>query len=129
MNFPKLLTKKTTLKLVVSVAWLKAAIHVLLDMMDVPVWTQFLAATYLLDAHTNTQNSTCGSFLATASDGVTCDTPQLLQFVFWERILYVDHTNTMPESKEYSGYFVGCSTNVGDSSTYIVSTMYTLNKW
>ena len=38
--------------------------------------------------------------------------------MFWERVLYLDHTDAFPESKERPGYFVGCSPNVGDALTY-----------
>jgi hypothetical protein len=101
-----------------GIRWLKAAIHVLLDMTGSPSWTWFLAATYLSDIHNHTWNNERKFIPATARDGVTRDISRLLQFVFWERVLYLDHTDSFPEARERPGYFVGCSPNVGDILTY-----------
>ena len=37
-----------------GICWLKAAMHVLLNMTGAPAWTWFLAATYLADVHNHT---------------------------------------------------------------------------
>ena len=78
-------------------------------MTGAPAWTWFLAATYLSDIHNHTWNNERQFIPATARDGVTRDISHPLQFVFWERVLYLDHTDSFPESKERPGYFVGCS--------------------
>ena len=97
---------------------MKSAIHVLLDMTGVSAWTWFLAATYLADVHNHTWNAERNCIPSTARDGITRDISRLLQFIFWERVLYLDHVDAFPESKERAGYFVGCSPNVGDELTY-----------
>jgi hypothetical protein len=101
-----------------GIRWLKSAIHVLLDMTGAPAWTWFLAATYLADVHNHTWNNEREIIPTTARDGITRDTSRLLQFVFWERVLYLDHVDVFPQSKERPGYFVGCSPNVGDDLSF-----------
>jgi len=101
-----------------GIRWLKSAIHVLLDMTGAPAWTWFLAATYLADVHNHTWNNEREFIPTTARDGITRDISRLLQFVFWERVLYLDHVDAFPQSKERPGYFVGCSPNVGDDLTF-----------
>ena len=101
-----------------GIRWLKSAIHVLLDMTGAPAWTWFLAATYLADVHNHTWNNERAFIPITARDGITRDISRLLQFVFWERVLYLDHVDAFPQSKERPGYFVGCSHNVGDDLTF-----------
>jgi hypothetical protein len=103
-----------------GVRWMKAALHVLLDMTGAPVWTWFLAANYLADIHNHTWNNERKFIPATARDGITRDISKYLQFVFWERVLYLDHVDKFPESRERPGYFVGCSNNVGDDLTFLV---------
>jgi hypothetical protein len=101
-----------------GIRWLKSAIHVLLDMTGAPAWTWFLAATYLADVHNHTWNNEREMIPTTARDGITRDISRLLQFVFWEKVLYLDHVDSFPQSKERPGYFVGCSPNVGDDLTF-----------
>ena len=87
-------------------------------MTGAPSWTWFLAATYLSDIDNHTWKIERQFIPVTARDGVTRDISCLLQFVFWERVLYLDHTDSFPESRERQEYFVGCSPNVGDALTY-----------
>ena len=101
-----------------GIRWLKSALHVLLDMTGAPAWTWYLAAMYLADVHNHTWNKEREFIPSTARDGVTPDISRLLQFVFWERVLFLDHVDAFPESKERAGYFVGCCPNVGDELTY-----------
>ena len=42
----------------------------------------------------------------------------LLQIVFLERVLYLDHTASVLDPKGRQGYFVGYSLNAGDDLTY-----------
>jgi hypothetical protein len=97
--------------------WLKSAIHVLLDITGAPAWTWILAATYIADVHNHTWNNE-REFIPTTQDGITRDISRLLQFVFWKRVLYLDHVDALPQSKKRPGYFVGCSHNVGDDLTF-----------
>ena len=103
-----------------GIRWLKSAVHVLQDMTGAPPWTWYLAALYLADIHNHTWNKEQGFIPITARDGITRDISRLLQFVFWERILYLDHQGSFPDSKERLGYFVGCSSHVGDELTYLI---------
>src|SRR5688500_15443933 len=50
--------------------------------------------------------------------GVTPDISVLLQFTFWQPILYLDHEEVWPSSKERAGRWVGVAHNIGDSLTY-----------
>ena len=103
-----------------GIRWLKSATHVLLDMTNAPAFAWFLAVLYLADIHNITWNKEQQSIPATARDGITCDISKFLQFIFWERVLYLDHTCSFPDSNERAGYFCGCSPNVGDELTYRV---------
>jgi len=60
-------------------------------MTGAPPWTWYLAALYLADIHNHTWNKEQGFIPITARDGITRDLSRLLQFIFWERILYLDH--------------------------------------
>ena len=68
-------------------------------MTSAPTWTWFLAATYLADFHNYTWNAKHNFIPSTALDGITWDISCLLQFIFWERVLYLDHVDAFPESK------------------------------
>ena len=72
----------------------------------------------MADFHNHTWNNERDFIPSTARDGQTQDISRLLQFVFWERVLYLGHVDAFPESKERPGYFVGYSPNVGDELTY-----------
>ena len=48
------------------------------------------------------------------------DISHILQFVWMGPVLYLDHMETFPNSKEQGGYFVGFAENVGDTLTFKV---------
>ena len=50
--------------------------------------------------------------------GSTVDISAFLQFTFWQRVLYLDHEEPWPHSKERPGYWVGVAHNIGDALTY-----------
>ena len=54
--------------------------------------------------------------------GETPDLSVLLQYSFYEEVLYLDHDTKYPESKEKPGYFVGIAENCGDALTYLILT-------
>ncbi|MEL6803635.1 MAG: reverse transcriptase domain-containing protein, partial [Bacteroidota bacterium] len=54
--------------------------------------------------------------------GITPDISAFLQFHFYERVLYLDPTESFPKTKEKTGWFVGITDNVGDALTYWVLT-------
>ena len=50
--------------------------------------------------------------------GITKDISAWLQFSFWQAVLYLDHKETWPASKERAGRWVGVTENIGDQLTY-----------
>ena len=53
-----------------------------------------------------------------AAFGVTPDISSLLQFKFFDKVLYLASDEPFPNSKELCGHFVGIAENVGDALTY-----------
>ena len=54
----------------------------------------------------------------TVRTGVTVDISAWLQFQFWQQVLYLDHEETWPATKERTGRWVGVPENIGDKLTY-----------
>lgn len=50
--------------------------------------------------------------------GVTPDISAYLQFSFWQPVLYLDHEETWPSSKERSSRWVGIAHGIGDFLTF-----------
>ena len=50
--------------------------------------------------------------------GVTPNISPLLQFTFWQPILFLDNEHSWPSSKERCGYWLGVANNIGDFLTY-----------
>ena len=94
------------------------ALHVLLDATGAPEFAWFLALTYLANVHNLTWNKTRKCIPQTARDGHTHDISKLINFHFWERVLYLDNVDSFPASSERPGYMVGIASNVGDDLTY-----------
>ena len=103
-----------------GIYWLKMALYVLLDVTGTPAWAWFLAICYLAEIHNQTWNNEKKFIPQTAYDGHTHDISDLLQFSFWERVLFLDDVNAFPSSKERAGCFVGFAPNVGDALTFKV---------
>ena len=80
--------------------------HVLLDMKGAPKFAYFLAAVYLSDIHTLIWNKEKKCIPTTAIVGQPHDISILLQFVFWERILYLNNVGNFTASKERPSYFL-----------------------
>ena len=55
--------------------------------------------------------------------GVTPDISALLQFHFYQPVLYYDKNASYPKSKERLGHFLGVAEHVGDALTYHVLTI------
>ena len=85
-----------------GVRWIKNAIHVLLDRTGAPEFIWFLAAEYLCGIHNILWCKYHGTTPYRIQKGVTPDISVYLMFTFWERILYLDHENSFPKSKERS---------------------------
>ena len=54
--------------------------------------------------------------------GETPDISNLLQFYWYEKVYYYDHSTSFPDSKEKLGRFVGIAENVGDTLFYKILT-------
>ena len=54
--------------------------------------------------------------------GETPDISNLLQFHWYEKVYYYDHSMSFPDSKEKLGRFVGIAEHVGDTLTYHILT-------
>ena len=101
-----------------GVRWLKAAVHVLLDRTGAPDSAWYLASQYLCDVHNIMWNKHIGTTPHRLRHGVTPDISSWLLFTFWEPVLYLDHEQSFPDSRERSGYWVGVAHNIGDALTF-----------
>lgn len=54
--------------------------------------------------------------------GETPDISALLQYYFYQPVLYLDKAQTFPKSKERSGWWVGVAENTRDALTYKIPT-------
>lgn len=103
-----------------AIQWLEAAVHILLDIKKAPEFSWFLALKYLATIHKYTLNDEQQCIPETARDGKTYDISHLLQFTFWERVLYLENNGNFPSTGKHPGYFCGFSDNDGDSLTFQV---------
>ena len=101
-----------------GVKWIKEACHVLLDRTGAPEYTWYLACQYLCQLNNVLWSKHLNTTPFHMRKGVNPDISAFLQFQFWERILYLDHEHSFPDSKERSGYWVGIADNIGDALTY-----------
>ena len=101
-----------------AILWLKNATHVLMDRTGAPDTAWYFATKYLSDVHNICYDKTHAMSPYQKRNGVTPDISAYLQFQFWERVLYLDHEETWPSSKERTGYWVGVAHNIGDAMTY-----------
>ena len=46
----------------------------------------------------------------------------MLQFTFWEKVLYLSHGESFPDTQEHVGHFLGVSENCGDALTFYILT-------
>ena len=56
------------------------------------------------------------------STGETPDISSILQFHFYQAVLYLDPTTSFPDNKELPGYFVGIAEGAGDALTFEILT-------
>ena len=81
----------------------------------------FLCHQYLCDIHNMCANPNNNWKIPNqVSGGDTQDISHILQFVWFEPILFLDPTSKFPETKEKPGYFVGFARNSGDALTFKV---------
>ena len=103
-----------------AIRWLKMASHTLLDRTGAPDAAWYFAIKYLADVHNITYDSTIGTTPYQMRHGITPDISAYLQHTFWEPIVYLDHEETWPTTKERPGRWVGIAHNIGDALTYWV---------
>ena len=101
-----------------AIKWLKHAVHQLLDRVGAPDCLWELALNYLAYVHNHTYNPIIQMTPHQFRHGETPDISPLLQFSFYERVLFLDHEKNWPSSPERSGRRVGIAENVGDAMTF-----------
>ena len=102
-----------------AIKYLKEHSHVLLDHTGAPESCWFLAIKYLADILNICADPSLNDQVPlTVRTGVTKDISAFLQFQFWQQVLYLDHEETWPASRERTGRWVGVTDNVGDMLTY-----------
>ena len=81
-------------------------VHLLLDRTGAPDAAWYHAAVYLADVHKILANKQLPDSMPPLQyrTGVTQDIHAYLQFTFWQPILYLDHEQSWPSSKERSGH-------------------------
>ena len=94
------------------------ASHYLLDQTGAPDTAWYLALKYLADIHNITYDPILRSTPYQHRHGITPDISAYLQHTFWEPILYLDHEEVWPTTKERAGRWVGIAHNIGDALTY-----------
>ena len=80
-----------------------------------------MAAKYVADIHIICSNPKHPDEMTPIQyqQGVTPDiSVYLLQFTFWEPILYLDHEAVWPSSTERAGRWIGVAHAIGDALTY-----------
>ena len=90
----------------------------MLDKTGAPDSAWYLAIKYLADVHNITYDPTIGTMPYQRRNGLIPDISAYLQHIFWEPVLYLDHEETWPSSKERAGRWVGIAHNIGDTLTY-----------
>jgi hypothetical protein len=98
--------------------WFKSDVPVLLDRTGAPDSAWELAGEYLCLVNKHCWREQLGMTPIQKRTGVTPDISALLQFSFWERVLFLDHEASFPSSRERSGYWCGIAENVGDALTF-----------
>jgi hypothetical protein len=98
-----------------AIRWLKENSKIIRKRTGAPkaVWLQ--AAQYLADIHNMCADETLDwKTPQSVRRGTQTDISQLLQFQFWEPIVYLDTEEQYPATKEKPGRWLGIAHNVGD---------------
>lgn len=101
-----------------AIRWLKSACHGLLDRTGAPPSAWYFALRYLADVHNFTYDKGLGMTPYQRRHGTVPDISAFLQHGFWDPILYLDHEDHWPATKERPGRWLGVAHNVGDILTY-----------
>ena len=101
-----------------AIRWIKTMVHVLLDHTGAPDVLWLMAALYLAYVWKRTWHPQLNMTPHQFRNGVPPDISSLLQFSFFQKVLYLDHEDSWPSTKERAGRWVGVAENIGDSLTY-----------
>jgi hypothetical protein len=94
-----------------------------MDRVNAPpnVWLQ--ACLYLANVHNISSNDGINNEIPLQRrHGTTPDISAFLQFVFWQKIYFMQHGQYFPATTEQGGYFLGVSHNVGDNLCFKILT-------
>ena len=101
-----------------AIRWIKSMVHVLLDHTGAPDVLWLLAAAYLAYVWNRTWHPQLNMTPYQFRHGVPPDISPLLQFTFFQKVLYLDHEHSWPSTRERAGRWVGIAENIGDAMTY-----------
>ncbi|MEM7375623.1 MAG: reverse transcriptase domain-containing protein, partial [Bacteroidota bacterium] len=101
-----------------AIKWLKQTSHSLLDKTGAPDTAWYFALKYLADIHNVTFDPSLGMTPHQKRHGTIPDISAFLQHGFWDPVLYLDHEEPWPATKERPGRWVGVAHNIGDCLTY-----------
>ena len=107
-----------------GVRFLKAHAEVLMNRSGCPDNLWFLCHQYICAVHESCANEHLNweTPLQKSGEG-TPDISHILQFRWFEPVLYSNPDTSYPETKEEPGYFVGFTENVGDALTFKILTL------
>jgi hypothetical protein len=105
-----------------AIRYLKEQVQIVLDQTGAPDSAWFFAAKYVADIHNICSDSRLPNGITPHQmlKGDVPDISALLQFTFWQPILFLDHESLWPRTKEQSGFWLGVADNIGDSLTFWV---------
>jgi hypothetical protein len=103
-----------------AIRYLKDQVYRILDRTGAPEALWYYAAQYAADVHNICSDSTLPDEMTPMQymTGITPDISAFLQYTFWQPVLYLDHEQTWPATKERSGRWIGVAHNIGDALTF-----------
>ena len=103
-----------------AVKFVKEGTIRLLTMTGAPIVLWYFAAMLVISIHNICSNPLLPDEMSPLQylRGETPDISAYLQYTFYQRVLYLDHEGSFPESKERSGRWLGVCDNTGDSLTF-----------
>ena len=106
-----------------GVRFLKAHAEVLMNRSGCPDYLWYLCHEYICAVHECCANEHLNWETPIQKSGEdTPDISHIMQFRWFEPVLYYNPDASYPETKEESGYFVGFGENVGDALTFKILT-------
>ena len=105
-----------------AIKFIKESVIKLLTSTGAPIGLWYFAAKLVVEVYNFCSNPHLPDGMSPIQylKGETPDISAYLQFTFYQRVLYYDHENSFPVSKERSGRWLGVSDNTGDSLTFLI---------